>query len=96
MLSPILEKLSTDASVKSGSGLPLDLVTVDTDSEIELAQKYQVNRINLLSTAHDSDRPCLFQIRSLPTVIAFKNGEPVSQFMGALPEPHVRRFIEQV
>jgi hypothetical protein len=43
MLSPILEKLTTDANVKSGSGLPLDLVTVDTDAQIELAQQYKVS-----------------------------------------------------
>ncbi|CAL1705289.1 unnamed protein product [Somion occarium] len=74
MLSPILEKLTEDSSVKTGSGKPLDLVTVDTDSEVELAQQ--------------------FQIRSLPTVIAFKDGKPVSQFMGAMPEPSVRNFLQ--
>ncbi|GBE81781.1 Thioredoxin [Sparassis crispa] len=73
MLSPILEKLTTDPSIKSGSGLPLDLVTVDTDTETALALKYK--------------------IRSLPTVIAFKDGQPISQFMGAVPEAHVRNFL---
>ncbi|KAH8106879.1 thioredoxin-like protein [Cristinia sonorae] len=73
MLSPILEKLTSDSKVKSGSGKPLDLVTIDTDAEVALAQQ--------------------FGIRSLPTVIAFKDGEPVSQFMGAMPEPSVRNFI---
>lgn len=34
------------------------------------------------------------QIRSLPTVIAFKDGEPVSQFMGAMPEQSVRNFLQ--
>ncbi|OBZ75763.1 Thioredoxin Y, chloroplastic [Grifola frondosa] len=76
MLSPILEKLTTDTSVKSGTGRSLDLVTVDTEVEIELARKYQ--------------------IRSLPTVIAFRDGQPVSKFMGALPEPSVRNFLAQV
>jgi hypothetical protein len=42
MLSPILEKLTNDDTVKSGSGRALDLVTVDTDREFELAQKYKV------------------------------------------------------
>lgn len=42
MLSPILEKLTADPSVKSGSGRPVDLVTVDTDTETELAMKYKV------------------------------------------------------
>lgn len=47
MLSPILEKLTSDASVKSGSGLPLDLVTIDTDSQVELARKYQVRKFGM-------------------------------------------------
>jgi len=75
-LSPILERLTKDTSVKTGSGSSLHLVTVDTDQNIGLAQKYQ--------------------IRSLPTVIAFKEGRPVDKFIGALPEAGVLRFLEQV
>jgi hypothetical protein len=44
MLSPILEKMATDPAIKSGTGLPLDLVTVNTDEPdgFELGQKYKV------------------------------------------------------
>lgn len=44
MLSPILEKLTDDSTIKSGSGLSLDLATVDTESEagFELGRKYEV------------------------------------------------------
>ena len=31
--------------------------------------------------------------QSIPTVVAFKNGQPVDAFMGALPESQVRAFI---
>ncbi|KAG6854572.1 hypothetical protein C0991_004908 [Blastosporella zonata] len=77
-LSPILEKIATDPSVQSGSGLPIDLVKIDTDNEelVPLAQKYS--------------------IRSLPTVVAFRNGEPVNQFIGALNEAGVKRFLQGV
>lgn len=43
MLSPILEKLTADEAVKTGSGKSIDLVTVDTDAEVELAQEFQVS-----------------------------------------------------
>jgi len=76
ILSPILEKIVEDPSAKTGSGSSLDLVTVDTDQQVKLAQKYQ--------------------IRSLPTVIAFKEGEPVDQFVGAQNETAVRRFLQNV
>ena len=32
-------------------------------------------------------------VRSLPTVMAFKNGQPVDGFMGAQPESEVKKFI---
>ena len=38
----------------------------------------------------------VFGIRSIPTVIAFKNGEPVGQFSGAIPEDAVREFLERL
>jgi putative thioredoxin len=36
-----------------------------------------------------------FGIRSLPTVQLFKDGQPIDQFMGALPESQVRAFLER-
>lgn len=33
-------------------------------------------------------------VRSLPTVMLLKNGQPVDMFSGALPEGEVRRFLE--
>ena len=41
-LSPILEKLAGDADTKTGSGRPIDLVTVDTEEHVALAQRYNV------------------------------------------------------
>ncbi|MEW5422307.1 thioredoxin [Amorphus sp. 3PC139-8] len=35
-------------------------------------------------------------IRSIPAVIAFKDGQPVDGFMGALPEGQIKQFIEQI
>jgi putative thioredoxin len=34
-------------------------------------------------------------VRSLPTVKIFVDGQVVNEFMGALPEPEVRKFIDQ-
>ncbi|MEZ5478892.1 MAG: thioredoxin [Thiolinea sp.] len=36
-----------------------------------------------------------FGVRSLPTVMLFKDGKPADQFMGALPEAEVRKFINK-
>jgi putative thioredoxin len=37
-----------------------------------------------------------FNIRSIPSVIAFKAGRAVAQFMGAIPEAQVRQFFGQL
>ena len=34
--------------------------------------------------------------QSIPTVVAFKNGQPVDAFMGALPESQVKAFISKL
>jgi len=37
-----------------------------------------------------------FAIRSIPNVIAFKDGRPAAQFMGAIPEGEVRAFFDKL
>ena len=36
------------------------------------------------------------RIQSIPTVYAFKDGQPVDGFMGAIPESQVRAFVQQL
>ncbi|MDP1737314.1 MAG: thioredoxin [Caulobacter sp.] len=36
------------------------------------------------------------QVKSIPTVYAFVNGQPVDGFMGAQPESEIRRFVEKL
>jgi len=37
-----------------------------------------------------------YEVRALPTVLAFKDGEVASKFVGALREPEVKRFLSQL
>ena len=37
-----------------------------------------------------------FGIQSIPTVIAFKDGKPASQFMGSIPEEQIRQFVDEI
>ncbi len=37
-----------------------------------------------------------FGVQGIPTVVAFKGGQPVSRFTGAVPEAQVRQFLEQL
>src|ERR1043165_2755872 len=36
------------------------------------------------------------RIQSIPTVYAFRNGQPVDGFMGAVPESQLRAFVQQL
>ena len=37
-----------------------------------------------------------FGVQSIPTVIAFRDGKPVDGFIGAIPEPMVKEFVERL
>ncbi len=37
-----------------------------------------------------------FRVQSIPTIYAFKNGEPVDGFQGALPESQIKSWVEQL
>lgn len=47
-----------------------------------------------VDTEADKDLAAQFGIRSLPTVKLFKDGQPVDEFMGALPEGEIRAFLD--
>ena len=37
-----------------------------------------------------------FRVQSIPAVWAFRDGQPVDQFIGALPEPAVREWVDRL
>ncbi|TFY50633.1 hypothetical protein EVG20_g11411 [Dentipellis fragilis] len=59
ILSPILEKLAADESVKSGTGRAVDLITVDTDAEVGLAAQFDVRTFSLPSPLPILARSCV-------------------------------------
>ncbi|AGA91084.1 thioredoxin [Thioflavicoccus mobilis 8321] len=48
-----------------------------------------------VDTEAERELAAYFDIRSLPTVQLFKDGQPVDQFMGALPEAQIREFLDR-
>lgn len=48
-----------------------------------------------VNTEEEQELAAHFGIRSLPTVKLFKNGSPVDEFMGALPEEAVRELLDR-
>ena len=57
----------------------------------EFAGRVRLVKIN---SDENQDIAVRFGIRSIPNVIAFRNGQPVAQFVGAQPEGQVRAFFQ--
>ncbi len=53
-------------------------------------------RLVKMNTDEYPDIPAQLGVQSIPAVFAFKNGQPIDGFMGALPESQVRAFIQRV
>jgi len=62
----------------------------------KLAEEYQGRFILAkINTEEQQAIAAQFGIRSIPTVKLFRNGEPIDEFMGALPEPQIRAFLDK-
>jgi putative thioredoxin len=61
--------------------------------EWEYAGRFRLAKIN---SDENQDLAAAFGVRSIPMVMAFRNGRPVAQFLGAQPEAQVRAFIERL
>ncbi len=62
----------------------------------KLADDYQGKfLLAKLNTEQEQEIAARFGIRSIPTCKLFRNGEPVDEFMGALPEQAVRQFLDK-
>ena len=59
----------------------------------EYAGQVQLVKVNTDENPQVSLR---YRIQGIPAVIAFRGGEPINQFVGALPEPEVRHFFQAI
>lgn len=60
--------------------------------EIDYGGGFKLVKIN---SDEEQQLASAFGIRSIPTVILMKNGQPLDGFMGALPEGKVREFLDK-
>jgi putative thioredoxin len=108
-LAPAMDITATDFEREVIEGSREQLVLVDfwapwcgpcrslTPVLEKLAAEY-AGRVKLVKINSDENTEIssAFGIRSIPNVIAFRDGKPVSKFLGALPEGQVRAFIEKL
>jgi putative thioredoxin len=65
---------------------------------LEKVAKDYAGRVKLVKINSDENQELsqAFAVRSIPNVIAFKDGKAVAQFMGAVPEGQVRAFFDKL
>lgn len=62
----------------------------------KLAEEYQGKfLLGKLNTEEEQEIAAQFGIRSIPNVKLFRDGQPVDEFLGALPEKAVREFLDR-
>src|SRR5690606_9616560 len=65
---------------------------------LEKVVRESAGRVKLVKMNID-DHPSIpgqLGIQSIPAVIAFRDGQPVDGFMGAVPESRIREFIDKL
>jgi putative thioredoxin len=69
-----------------------NLMPILSKLAVEYGGKFCLVKVN---TDEQQGLAMHFGIRSLPTVKLFRDGQPVDEFMGALPEQAVRQFLDR-
>jgi putative thioredoxin len=57
----------------------------------EYGGRFKLAKVN---SDENQEIAAAYGVRSIPDVMAFKNGKPVTHFLGAVPESQVRAFID--
>jgi thioredoxin 1 len=58
-----------------------------------MADKVTITKLNI---DENPDTPGRYGVRGIPTMLLFKNGEPVAQKVGALPKSQLAAWLEGV
>jgi len=61
--------------------------------ERDYAGRFRLVKVN---SDQNAELAAQFRVRSIPYVVAFVDGQPVDAFVGALPEPQLREFVERL
>ena len=59
----------------------------------EYGGRFKLAKVN---SDENQELAAAFGVRSIPDVMAFRDGKPVSHFLGALPESQLRAFIDGI
>ena len=63
----------------------------------ELANEYEGKlKVAKLDVDHNPNTAVKYGIRSIPTLLIFKNGQVVDQIVGAVPKPYLVERLERV
>ncbi|MBI4650938.1 thioredoxin [Candidatus Desantisbacteria bacterium] len=62
----------------------------------ELAREYKGKiKVGKFNVDENSQIPARYRIRSIPTIMFFKNGQMVKEIVGAVPKHHIANAIKE-
>ena len=60
----------------------------------EIAEEYaDTIKVGIVNVDEEPDLAAMFQISSIPTLIFFKDGQPVKKSLGVIPKAQIRALI---
>ena len=57
----------------------------------DLGEKVTIAKLNI---DENQDTPARYGVRGIPTMLLFKNGQPVAQKVGAAPRGNIQQWLE--
>ena len=57
----------------------------------DLGEKVTIAKLNI---DENQDTPAKYGVRGIPTMLLFKDGQPVAQKVGAAPRTHIQQWLE--
>ncbi|KAI0724990.1 thioredoxin-like protein [Fomitopsis betulina] len=69
----------------------LEKVVTDPETKTSTGTPLDLVTVNI---DEEADLAAEYDVRALPTVMAFRDGKPVGKFAGSYPEPQVRHFVQ--
>jgi putative thioredoxin len=63
--------------------------------QLELAYGGRI-RVVKINSDQEPELAAQFAVRSIPYVVAFVDGQPIDAFVGVLPEPQLRAFVDKL
>ena len=73
-----------------------DMIVKSAANYVRLAKEYQGKlKVGKLNIDENPQLPTQYEVRSIPTLLVFKDGRVVGQLVGAVPKPKIDELVKK-